>query len=479
MCALDVVVHLWQQQRPSGARRPVAEHLGSSGWDGPVAALHATSFAQGHAGGTAVGPHRSLHSPLRHQFDQQSETGHEPAGRVTHEELRAAALRRTRRRLGHDLERHPHSLRGSHGRWMRHRSGRERFHLHLSQLSHLGNFSYRIIHFPPATTGEIKNGFAIVRPPGHHAESQQAMGFCFFNSIAIAAKQLRLKHKLERILIVDWVSLHPAAFSRNHNTSLNGWFLFLGRSPRQWHAANFLRRPARSLHFRPSSRRWSVFPWNWKFYGGRLLFSPPLARLLTQPTNISPTVRNWRRNRLQCQRCLVGRVESAFGRRWIHGGIPHSDYAHCSSKSPSLLTWTVAEGRFIFGWCLPQDFDPEIVLVSAGFDAATGHPSPLGGYQVSAACFGFMTRQLMQLAGGKVIMALEGGYDLPAICDASYECVRALLGDESAPIRPEELRRRPCRNAVETLHKCISIQVGPRHSAVVKHAIQITQRTSS
>lgn len=54
--------------------------------------------------------------------------------------------------------------------------------------------------------GEIKNGFAIVRPPGHHAEAQQAMGFCFFNSVAIAAKQLRLRHKLERILIVDWVT---------------------------------------------------------------------------------------------------------------------------------------------------------------------------------------------------------------------------------------------------------------------------------
>lgn len=57
-----------------------------------------------------------------------------------------------------------------------------------------------------AAMGEIKNGFAIVRPPGHHAEAQQAMGFCFFNSVAIAAKQLRLRHKLERILIVDWVT---------------------------------------------------------------------------------------------------------------------------------------------------------------------------------------------------------------------------------------------------------------------------------
>lgn len=56
--------------------------------------------------------------------------------------------------------------------------------------------------------GELKNGLAIVRPPGHHAETSQAMGFCFFNSIAIAAKQLRTKLKLNKILIVDWVSFY-------------------------------------------------------------------------------------------------------------------------------------------------------------------------------------------------------------------------------------------------------------------------------
>lgn len=66
-------------------------------------------------------------------------------------------------------------------------------------------------------TGEIRNGFAVVRPPGHHAEAQQAMGFCFFNSVAIAARQLRLKHKLERILIVDWVlSLHVQKSLTHH-----------------------------------------------------------------------------------------------------------------------------------------------------------------------------------------------------------------------------------------------------------------------
>ena len=51
---------------------------------------------------------------------------------------------------------------------------------------------------------EVDNAFALVRPPGHHAESDMAMGFCLFNSIAIAARYLQKKHKLMRILILDW-----------------------------------------------------------------------------------------------------------------------------------------------------------------------------------------------------------------------------------------------------------------------------------
>ncbi|PNJ67615.1 HDAC7 isoform 12, partial [Pongo abelii] len=72
----------------------------------------------------------------------------------------------------------------------------------------------------------------------------------------------------------------------------------------------------------------------------------------------------------------------------------------------------------------------DLVLVSAGFDAAEGHPAPLGGYHVSAKCFGYMTQQLMNLAGGAVVLALEGGHDLTAICDASEACVAALLGNK-------------------------------------------------
>jgi acetoin utilization deacetylase AcuC-like enzyme len=52
--------------------------------------------------------------------------------------------------------------------------------------------------------GTIHNGFALIRPPGHHAEAGRAMGFCLFNNIAVAAEHLRQKHRLERIFILDW-----------------------------------------------------------------------------------------------------------------------------------------------------------------------------------------------------------------------------------------------------------------------------------
>ena len=52
--------------------------------------------------------------------------------------------------------------------------------------------------------GEMENAFCAVRPPGHHAEHAKAMGFCFFNNIAIAAKYALARHGLERVAIVDF-----------------------------------------------------------------------------------------------------------------------------------------------------------------------------------------------------------------------------------------------------------------------------------
>jgi acetoin utilization deacetylase AcuC-like enzyme len=52
--------------------------------------------------------------------------------------------------------------------------------------------------------GEVRNAFAAVRPPGHHAFSDRGKGFCIFNNVAIGARHLQKKHGLERVLIVDW-----------------------------------------------------------------------------------------------------------------------------------------------------------------------------------------------------------------------------------------------------------------------------------
>ena len=73
------------------------------------------------------------------------------------------------------------------------------------------------------------------------------------------------------------------------------------------------------------------------------------------------------------------------------------------------------------------EFDPELVFVSAGFDAAEG--DPLGMCRVSPSCYGIMTNLLMPLAEGKIILALEGGYNLASISRAMGLCAKALLGD--------------------------------------------------
>lgn len=52
--------------------------------------------------------------------------------------------------------------------------------------------------------GEILRAFANVRPPGHHAEPDEHMGFCFFNNVSVAAKVVQMRTQVKKILIVDW-----------------------------------------------------------------------------------------------------------------------------------------------------------------------------------------------------------------------------------------------------------------------------------
>ncbi|XP_076326212.1 histone deacetylase 5-like isoform X2 [Tachypleus tridentatus] len=239
-------------------------------------------------------------------------------------------------------------------------------------------------------TREVKNGFAVVRPPGHHAESQQAMGFWFFNSLAIAARQLQQKLKLEKILIVDWDVHHG-----------NGLQQIFYDDPQVLYI---------SLHRHDDGN-----------------FFPGTGALEEVGTGDG--------------------VGFNVNIPWAGGLNPPMGDAEYIAAFRSIVI------------PVAQEFDPEIVLVAAGFDAAQGHPPQLGGYNISPACFGFLTKQLMQLAKGKVVMALEGGYDLPAICDCSQMCIATLLGETCCSLTDEEIVRHPHQVAVDVLKRVISMQV--------------------
>jgi len=101
---------------------------------------------------------------------------------------------------------------------------------------------------------------------------------------------------------------------------------------------------------------------------------------------------------------------------------------------------------------IAYEFQPQLVLISAGFDAAEG--DPLGGYKVSPAMYGFMTHQLAALAEGRVVVALEGGYNLATISDCATQCARALLGDPLPIIQVGEAKE----SALQTIRDVIKEQ---------------------
>ncbi|KAG8140160.1 hypothetical protein E2320_002940 [Naja naja] len=230
-------------------------------------------------------------------------------------------------------------------------------------------------------SGELKNGYAVIRPPGHHAEESTAMGFCFFNSVAIAAKLLQQKLAISKILIVDWDIHHGNGTQQAFYSDPSVLYISLHR----YDNGNFF--PGSGAPEEVGSGMGVGYNVNIAWTGG---VDPP-----------------------------IGDVEYLTAFRTVVMPIAH-------------------------------EFSPDMVLVSAGFDAVEGHLSPLGGYSVTAKCFGHLTKQLMDLADGRVVLALEGGHDLTAICDASEACLEQL--DQAL------LQQKPNSNAIATLENVIEIQ---------------------
>ncbi|XP_016095406.1 histone deacetylase 4-like, partial [Sinocyclocheilus grahami] len=257
--------------------------------------------------------------------------------------------------------------------------------VHSSSAARLAVGSVVELVFKVAS-GELKNGFAVVRPPGHHAEESTPMGFCYFNSVAIAAKLLQQRLNVGKILIVDWDVHHGNGTQQAFYDDPRVLYVSLHR----YDDGNFF--PGSGAPEEVGSGPGVSFNVNMAFTGG---LDPPMG-----------------------------------------------DAEYLAAFRTVVMP-------------IASEFAPDLVLVSAGFDAVEGHPPPLGGYKLTSRCLGHLTKQLMGLAGGRVVLALEGGHDLRAICDASEACVSALLGIELEPLSADVLKQRPNENAVRSIEKVL------------------------
>ncbi|KAG0341037.1 Histone deacetylase hda1, partial [Podila humilis] len=232
-------------------------------------------------------------------------------------------------------------------------------------------------------TGEVLNGVAIVRPPGHHAEPDEAGGFCLYNNVAIAARYLQKNFGLRKIFILDWDVHHG-----------NGTQKAFIDDPDVVYC---------SIH------RYE----NGTFYPG-----DPVAAAHTTVGDGPGRGRN-------------------INIPWPTSGMGDAEYIYTFHKVILPIIY---------------EFAPDFILVSAGFDAAKG--DHIGENLVTPAAYGHMTHMLKNMAGGKIILALEGGYNLDSIAVSGLACTKALLNDPIDALEPLV----PNATCVQTIHEVMEVQ---------------------
>lgn len=201
-----------------------------------------------------------------------------------------------------------------------------------------------------AFAGEITRAFCAVRPPGHHATAETAMGFCLFNSVAVAAAHALTAHGLQRVAIAD--------FDVHHGNGTQDIFL---TEPR----VQYL-----------SSHQSPLYP------GTGAAREHGVGNICNVPL------------------------------------LPHSDGTTLRRAWQEILLPAL------------DVFAPQLVLVSAGFDAH--RDDPLAQLGAQAEDFGWLTARLCEIADrhakGRLVSLLEGGYDLHALRECAVAHVAALAG---------------------------------------------------
>jgi len=196
---------------------------------------------------------------------------------------------------------------------------------------------------------EARNGFCALRPPGHHATPEQAMGFCLFNNIAIAAEHARKRHGIKKVAILD--------FDVHHGNGTQDAF---AKNPEVLYA---------STH---------QAPW---YPGTGTVQETGVGNIMNAPLKAGSGSQEFRA-------ALTDRILP-----FIH------------------------------------KFAPELVLISAGFDAH--RDDPLGELKLGEDDYAWATGELMKLAdqhcAGRVVSLLEGGYHLDALGRSVAAHVRTLL----------------------------------------------------
>jgi acetoin utilization deacetylase AcuC-like enzyme len=198
-------------------------------------------------------------------------------------------------------------------------------------------------------SGQAANAFCAMRPPGHHAEKTVAMGFCFINTIAVAARYAQERHGAERVAIID--------FDVHHGNGTQDIF---------WDDKSVLYASTHQMPLFPGTGALSET-------GAGNIFNAPLRD---------------------------GDGSAAFRE------------AVTSRILPAL-----------------ENFRPDLVLVSAGFDAHWR--DPLGGIELTHQDFDWITGKLMEIAGrhsaNRLVSILEGGYDLQGLAESAAAHVNRLM----------------------------------------------------